>query len=172
MLIEKISYKSTDSELMQFYTDLREQNIIEKPIKNFSRYDRLSKLCFLTYLSHKDELNLSDIDRPNVGLLLVDENGSLESNMVYYKDYIDCGKTLARGNYFIYTLATSPLAELSIYLGVQGPLQYLCSLRENELFAIEQSKNMIENNEAKSVLAFYKDDKLLKVKLIKEDEQE
>lgn len=172
MHVDNLKYSSSDKELMQIYKDLRNEYFIEESIKNFSRFDRLTKLSFLTYLAVKDKLDIESIDKEKTALIFVDENGSTEANLKYYQDYLNCGKILARGNYFIYTLATSPLAEIAIYLGLEGPLQYFASNENIENFVVKQAKSMIKNKEASNVLAFYKDDKLLKIKLIKEDEQE
>lgn len=168
----EIKYDSLDVDLMAKYKLLRENDVLLSPIKNFSRFDRLSKLIFLTYIINKHELDIESLDIEKTALLLVDENGSNEINNLYFNDYVDSGSVLGRGNYFIYTLPTSPLAELSIYLGLKGPLMYMVADEDTNTFCSIQANNLIKNKEAENVLAFVKNKNDLKIKLIKGSDQE
>jgi 3-oxoacyl-[acyl-carrier-protein] synthase II len=50
--------------------------------------------------------------------------GSLQSDREYFRDYLEGGRTLSRGNLFIYTLPSSPIGEAAIHFGLLGPLLY------------------------------------------------
>jgi hypothetical protein len=150
-----LDYDLSNEQLLSKYNEFLNTKKIESSIKNFPRFSRLTKLCFLTFIEKYANVQIDDME--NTALLLVDENGSFEANVDYYEDYLDSGEKLARGNLFIYTLATSPLAQLAIYLNVNGALQYLQSSSDNKSFARKQAKIMIDNKNAKTVLVFYKE---------------
>lgn len=60
-----------------------------------------------------------------MGLIGTNRAGSLEANRLYFSDYLQAGRVLARGNLFVYTLPSSPLAEAAIHFGFQGPMLYM-----------------------------------------------
>jgi 3-oxoacyl-[acyl-carrier-protein] synthase II len=70
--------------------------------------------------------------KQDIGIVGASDSGSMQSDIDYFKDYLDCGRTLSRGNLFIYTLPSSPLGEAAIHFGLQGPLLYAASA-ENPL---------------------------------------
>ncbi|MGQ9499188.1 MAG: hypothetical protein ACUVQ6_02265 [Dissulfurimicrobium sp.] len=41
---------------------------------------------------------------------------------MYFRDYLDSGRRLARGALFIYTFPSSLLGEAAIHFGLKGPL--------------------------------------------------
>lgn len=62
-------------------------------------------------------------DRPaDIGLLTSSSGGCRQANIDYFRDYLAGGRTLGRGNLFIYTLPTSAAAETAIVLGLKGPM--------------------------------------------------
>jgi len=63
--------------------------------------------------------------RPDLGLLVSSPDGSRPANVEYFRDYLAGGRTLGRGNLFIYTLPTSAAAETAIALHLRGPLFYV-----------------------------------------------
>jgi len=102
---------------------LRDPELFAAPPRNFGRFDAGSRIaCCVCALALKDAEPGGRADR--TGLLGTNENGCLETNLAYFRDYVQAGRKLARGNLFIYTLPSSPLAETAICFGLKGPVFY------------------------------------------------
>lgn len=61
-------------------------------------------------------------DAGRIGLLACDQAGSERANWAYFADYVNSGRTLARGQLFAYTLPTAVAAECAIACRLTGPL--------------------------------------------------
>ncbi len=146
-------YKYTD--LRSLYLLLREKGIFRFTIENFARFDPASKIASIAvglalydagivYLKGKKQ---------DIGLLATNKNGSLDAQLAYFKDYIDNGRSLGRGNLFIYTLPSSPLAEAAIHFGLTGPFSYInfSDSRKNGKL-MEYAEEMIKGRQAKIML--------------------
>lgn len=57
-----------------------------------------------------------------IGLIADDRAGSERANWAYFADYVNSGRTLARGQMFAYTLPTAIAAECAIACRLTGPL--------------------------------------------------
>jgi len=101
--------------------------LLKYPVKNYGRFDAVSKLtvCAAALAAAQAKIAYAPGAAHDIGLVAVSRKGCLDANAAYFKDYFSSGRKLARGNLFIYTLPTSPLAEAAIYLGFRGPLFYL-----------------------------------------------
>lgn len=106
---------------------LSNEGIFLYPVKYFGRFDAASRMtcCAIALALHDAGLAYSEGQKQDLGIVGTNDRGSLESNTCYFRDYVESGRTLARGNLFIYTLPSSPLAEAAIYFGCQGPVLYL-----------------------------------------------
>lgn len=149
------------------YTDLRslgaqllKDNVLAYPIENFARFDQASKLVTLSVA-----LALYDADIPyardrkqDIGIVSMSPDGALDSNLAYFQDYVAHGRKLGRGNLFIYTLSSTPLAEASICFGLQGPLVYLQYLEKPEENLVTRAQSMVRNREAHAMMAVIVDD--------------
>jgi 3-oxoacyl-[acyl-carrier-protein] synthase II len=93
-------------------------------VRNLGRFDRATRM---TLCACALALNDAGVMAPEgtVGLIGTNAAGSLEANRAYFSDYLQAGRVLARGNLFIYTLPSSPLAETAIHFGLQGPLLFV-----------------------------------------------
>ena len=142
------------------YTHLLAEQILSSPIKNVGRFDAATRVCCFTGALALDDagISYSEKEKLDVGVLGTSVEGSLRANSEYFKDYVDCGRTLARGNLFIYTLPSSPLAEASIYFGLQGPLLYMMFPERRVEYLLRNAAEMIINSEASAMLAFYADE--------------
>jgi hypothetical protein len=148
-----LTYKYAD--LKSLYLVLKEKGIFSFPVENFARFDQASKLATIAV-----GLALYDADfvyaqgkKQDIGILATNKNGSLDAQLAYFKDYIDSGRTLGRGNLFIYTLPSSPLAEAAIHFGLTGPLLYMNfpdSAKNIRLMVYAQE--MIRAGQAKTML--------------------
>lgn len=131
-----------------------EKQLFSCPVKNFGRFDRSSKFaCISVALALKDAGISSEPDgKMNIGLLGTNQEGAVPANAAYFKDFVDCGRTLGRGNLFIYTLPSSPLAEVSIHFGLQGPLLYATNTAGDMLDMIQTCTLLAADGQAERML--------------------
>ena len=124
-ILKKLQYNY--NELKSLYSHLLHESVLRYPIKNFGRFDDSSKMtcCSIALALNDAGIKYSINTKNDTGILGTNDNGCLESNLTYFKDYVSCGRTIARGNLFIYTLPSTPMAEAAIYFGCQGPLLYV-----------------------------------------------
>jgi hypothetical protein len=97
------------------------------PIKNFGRFPGSVRE---TYTACGLALRAAGVEygpgtRMPMGLIGAGYDATLVANRAFFSDYIDSGRIMGRGNLFIYTLPTSPLAEASIHFGMTGPVLYV-----------------------------------------------
>ena len=147
---KRIRYSDTTS-----FEGLYRKDIFSYPFKNFGRLDNVSKMvCYAVALALKDaeEPYFSD-SKKDMGIVGTNADGSLESDVDYFKDYIVSGRKLSRGNLFIYTLPTSPLAEAAIHFGLQGPLLYMTAEKAKLSLVVRTAEDMLLLEETQSVLA-------------------
>ncbi len=86
------------------------------------------RFCLAAGLALRDAYGTAEKLRSNLdptGVISLNRDGALQSNLEYFKDYVDSGRKLARGNLFVHTLPTSPLAETAITFGFKGPVLHL-----------------------------------------------
>jgi hypothetical protein len=143
------------SDLKSLYSLLKDKGLFVFPVENFSRFDQMSKLtCLAIALTLYDaRVIYAKGKKLDIGVLFSGRNGSFDAQSAYFKDYVDNGRLLGRGNLFIYTLPSSPMAEASIHFGLKGPLLYMdFSGSQKDIKLIEYAKRMIAAGQAKMVL--------------------
>ncbi|MFH2046181.1 MAG: hypothetical protein ABIK92_13650 [Pseudomonadota bacterium] len=151
----KKSYKGFDS----LYACFKNESIFSYPVKNFKRFDIISKnTCFSVALALKDagiiySYDQKHADKSDIGVLGTNEQGCLESNINYYKDYIESGRILARGNLFIYTLPSTPMAEAAIHFGLSGPLLHMSFSDRKFSSMLYFAKKSITDKETPTMIA-------------------
>lgn len=134
--------------------NLHRKGIFSYAFKNLGRLDNASKMtCSAVALALKDAgIEYSMNQKQDMGIIGTSRSGSLKSDSDYFKDYIKCGRTLARGNLFIYTLPSSPLGEAAIHFGLQGPLLYTASPAKSLQRALKIAGEMIISGEVSTML--------------------
>ncbi|MBA3016669.1 MAG: hypothetical protein KJ550_04710 [Proteobacteria bacterium] len=115
------------NELKSLHSRLLQESVLRYPIKNFGRFDDSSKMtcCSIALALNDAGITYSNSTKNDIGVLGTNDNGCIKSNLSYFKDYVASGRIMARGNLFIYTLPSTPMAEAAIYFGFQGPLLYV-----------------------------------------------
>ena len=90
-------------------------------LKNFGRMptETRASITAATLAQGAAEWNLSR--STEIGCLAASPDSSLRANRDYFFDYITAGRSLGRGNLFIYTLPTSTLGEIAIALNSSAP---------------------------------------------------
>ena len=128
-----------------------------RAVKSFGRFDAASKAACRAAALALDDAGLGDppAGRQGIGVIGTGFAGCLTTNLDYFKDYVRCGRTLARGNLFIYTLPTSALAEAAIHFGLEGPLMYVLSPDGPLPTALEMAGGMIRRGEASAMLVVW-----------------
>jgi len=134
---------------------LPKRDIFSHPFKNFGRLDTISKMTvFGVSLALQDAgIGYSPTGKQDIGIIGTNAEGSLRSDIEYFRDYLESGRTLSRGNLFIYTLPSSPIGEAAIHFGFLGPVLY--AVREgNALSAVlDMANEMLVADEAPVMLA-------------------
>lgn len=134
---------------------LAKAGVFSYPFKNFRRLNKISKLTgYAAALALKDAgVNYSPGKKQDIGIIGTSDSGSLQADIFYFKDYLDCGRILGRGNLFIYTLPSSPLGEAVIHFGLQGPLFYTAAPEKSLLTLMTMASEMISSDEVTGMLA-------------------
>lgn len=130
------------------------QDIFSAPFKNFGRMDGISRMtAYGVALALRDaDIEYASAKKQDIGIIGTSRDGSLQSDIDYFKDYIAGGRTLSRANLFIYTLPTSPLGEAAIHFGLMGPLLYASRKNQALLADLDLAAEMILNNETHTML--------------------
>ena len=171
--ITKKKYGCVNKTIHRDYTDikslhskLQNESIFLYPVKNFGRFDTMSKMacCAGALALHDAGIRYSEKRKQDIGIIGTNTGGCLESNLNYFRDYVQTGRKLARGNLFIYTLPSSPLAEASIHFGFQGPLLYIMFPQKQvgarrAVPLLQYAEGIISRKEASTVLAVKVDEK-------------
>jgi 3-oxoacyl-(acyl-carrier-protein) synthase len=98
-------------------------------------------------------IEYSPTDKQDIGIVGTNSEGSLQSDIEYFRDYLAGGRTLSRGNLFIYTLPSSPLGEAAIHFGLRGPVAYIASENHALTAVLDMADEMILANETPDMLA-------------------
>ncbi len=104
----------------------KRNEIFSNPVKNTGRFDVATRQTLVAVaLALRDASRCGNASRGRgTALVGVSHAGSTASNLAYFNDYLGAGRILARGNLFIYTLPSSPLAETAIHFGFEGAMVY------------------------------------------------
>ena len=134
-------------------------SLIRRKIERFGRFDPVSRMvCRACKLALRDAgVESSQEVRKEFGIIGAGFEGSLAANAVYFKDYVESGRILARGNLFVYTLPTAPLGEAGIHFGFQGPLFSLICAETPLADALETASLLIQNGDAPAMLVVQAD---------------
>ena len=98
--------------------------LVGRPVKYYARMTPETRCClFAASLALKHAR--WEADAVEIGLLSAGSDGCLRANGEYFQDYVANGRTLGRGNLFIYTLPTSALGEVAIALSLTGPCMFI-----------------------------------------------
>lgn len=156
--MKKLILNGKDS--WNLYAQLQQRSVLRRPIKNFERFDVASiSTCYALSLALYDAgISYTGKTKQDWGLIGTGIEGSLQPCVRYFHDYITTGRKIARGNLFIYTLPTSPLAEAAIHFGFKGPLH--CIYFSHNIMAqlIKYSSDWVKSNENSKALAVYIDE--------------
>lgn len=93
--------------------------------------------------------------KSEIGLLGVGLEPTREVNFEYFRDYVAAGRSLARGNLFVYTLPTAALAEASIACGLAGPSWFMQAERQPFAALLQAAGQELRSGRAQAILALW-----------------
>lgn len=137
--------------------------IIGRPVRYFQRMPAEARysLCAVSLaLKATNWIHEGDGRNPpvEVGMVAGRFDGCMAADLAYYQDYLASGRTLARGNMFVYTLPTSVLGAVSVVFGFQGPAFYVHELNQPLAGMVSCASQLIASAQADVMLAFWSDD--------------
>jgi hypothetical protein len=132
------------------------QSLVTKPVKYYSRMTEEARFCL-----GAGSLALNgagwNSGAMEIGSLAAGAQGFVHANEEYFRDYVANGRSLGRGNLFIYTLPTSALGETSIALGLTGPCLFLQADSEPMEAMVRRAQRLCADGEAGGMLVFWSD---------------
>jgi 3-oxoacyl-(acyl-carrier-protein) synthase len=134
---------------------LSKRGIFSYPFKNFGRLDSISRMtAYAVALALRDAgIDYSPTKKQDIGIIGTNAEGSLRADIAYFRDYVDGGRTLSRGNLFIYTLPSSPIGEAAIHFGFLGPVLYTAGQDASIVNVLDTAEGMILAKETPVLLA-------------------
>lgn len=143
------------SDMASLRSDMEGQSILLYPLKGFGKYDLVSKMtCCVTALALCDAgMSYSETNEQEVGIFGTNTNGCLQSNLEFFRDFLDNGRTLGRGSLFVNTLPSIPVAQAALYLKCRGPLLYLAFPHRQLSSLLRESDSIILRGESPAMLA-------------------
>lgn len=142
----------------------KQKALFQAPLKNAGRFDLSTRLIISACALALQEADVAwgNGVKSNIGLLGANSCGCVAANHVYFKDYLEGGRALARANLFVYTLPSSPLAEVAIHFGLQGPVLYIGfsgSRNEQLLGLIETGAGLLHEGSVDGMLLVANDER-------------
>jgi 3-oxoacyl-[acyl-carrier-protein] synthase II len=133
---------------------LAKLGIFSQPFKNYGRLDGMSRMTVSAVaLALQDAgIEYSPASKQDIGIIGTSCEGSLKSDVDYFRDFIDNGRTLSRANLFIYTLPSSALGEAAIHFGLIGPLLYATGVDDSFAEFLDMAAEIVVAREAGRML--------------------
>ena len=152
-------WKYTD--LRMAYDQLLKDAVLAYPIENFGRFNHDSKLAILAIALALYDAKITYVKdkKLDISILGTNTSGALDANLAYFNDYVAHGRTLGRGNLFIYTLPSSPLAEAAIHFGLTGKLLYLGFAKNIKIESLKYALNMLKTEIHNTIILVNADSK-------------
>jgi 3-oxoacyl-[acyl-carrier-protein] synthase II len=133
---------------------LAKRGLFSQPFKNFGRLDGVSRMTVSAVaLALQDAgIEYSPAGKQDIGIIATSRDGSLKSDVDYFRDYIENGRTLSRANLFIYTLPSSAPGEAAIHFGLTGPLLYATGVNDSLAEFLDMAALMVASGEVDRML--------------------
>ena len=143
------------SDVKSLRSELQDESVFSYPVRGFGKYDRASQMtcCVAALAFHDAEMPYSESRKQDIGILGTNADGCLQSNLDFFNDFVENGRTLGRANLFVYTLPSIPVPEAAIYFKCQGPLLYMNFPRTPVASLLRQADRMILRGESRVMLA-------------------
>lgn len=138
---------------------LEREGLTHASVKNFGRFpDSARDVCAACAIALRvSGLRPGRGGRLSIGMVGAGFERTLDVNREFFRDYVDSGRSAGRGNLFIYTLPTSPMAEASILFGMEGPLLYVEAADSPFAVMLEAAEDMRKAGQADSMAVLWQD---------------
>lgn len=146
--------KIQNNDIEDLYPSLKAEGVFAERVKNFGRFDVPTRRAFCAAALALHDADFVVTESP-VGLIGGGTEECTFANQKYFLDYAEHGRKLARANLFIYTLPTSPLAEIAICFKLDGPLFFTSSLSNSSAHLMNRACGLIEEGAASSMLILW-----------------
>jgi 3-oxoacyl-[acyl-carrier-protein] synthase II len=124
--------------------------LVGKSVKYLGRMTGEARAALVA--ARKALLEINPLTDATIGVVAAGDLGYLRAHIEYFRDYINCGRSMGRGNLFIYTLPTSAASEVAIALDLKGPMLYFQSDSSSQRPFVT-ARQMIIDGEADAMLA-------------------
>jgi 3-oxoacyl-[acyl-carrier-protein] synthase II len=133
---------------------LAKRGVFTHPFKNFGRLDTASRMTVSAIaLALQDaDVDYSPSEKQDIGIIASSCEGSLQSDINYFRDFVENGRTLSRANLFIYTLPSSAPGEAAIHFGLTGPLMFMTASDGTLSTCMDMAAEMVAAGETGSML--------------------
>lgn len=146
--------RSSEEKSPSFSSSAEVPALIGRPVKYYARMTAETRCC-LCAASLAIKAAKWDSASEEIGLLCAGSEGGLRANEEYFRDYVANGRTLGRGNLFIYTLPTSALGEVAIALSLTGPCLFIDDGIDPVASLAKHAEQMIFDGEAGGMLCLW-----------------
>jgi 3-oxoacyl-[acyl-carrier-protein] synthase II len=139
----------------------KQKELFAYAIKNPGRFDAVSRmtLCACALALKDAGATYQEGVKQDIGLVGTNASGCMEANVAYFQDYLAAGRILARGNLFVRTLSSSPMAEAAIHFGLCGPTLYIGFPGGGLDDLLDAGAGLVEDGGVASVLAVRADER-------------
>lgn len=131
--------------------------LIDRPVKYYGRMTTESRFCLCAASVALRATTSPESSDHEVGVISAGVDGCLEANQKYFGDYVASGRTLGRGNLFIYTLPTSASGEVAIALALTGPCLFVRDDAAPLPSLVATAQQLVADGEADRMLALWSD---------------
>ena len=131
------------------------------PVKNIGRFPgHVKSACGACALALKAAgMEYKKNETQKTAVLTAGYDPTLHINGTFFKDYLDAGRTMGRGNLFIYSLPTGAIAEVSIHFGFSGPALFVESPQAPLKGLLVSADEIMSGKDADSAVLFWQDDR-------------
>ncbi len=135
------------------------QALLGEPVRNIGRFpDSVRAACMASALAMRTAgIRYPDEGNSRTAILSTGYAPTLDVNHRFFRDYIDAGRNMGRGNLFIYTLPTSAAAEVSIHFGLRGATFFIESETAPLVGALSAAADLIGNARVGNALLLWQD---------------
>jgi Beta-ketoacyl synthase, N-terminal domain len=139
--------------LKSFYADLLAAGMFSGELSEFKRMSVKSKQSVLgAALALFDAGIAPTDDGGNIAVITGNQECCESENSRYFEDYIKYGRVMGRGNLFVNTLPTTPVAEISMAFKLHGPLYFLTAIDDSLAALLQEAELLLETGEADKVM--------------------
>jgi hypothetical protein len=133
---------------------LEVKGVFQGQSKNWGRFDAISLTTYGSALwACLDAGFVFGQGKRRIGIIASGEQGALEANKAFFTDYVTAGRAGARSHLFIYTLPTTPAAEVALFCGFTGPLWYMDQPSDRAGRLIEEAMLYAAQDDVEAMLA-------------------